>query len=86
MRDLVETDSRRKLLTIEPHPRVPTKVDVKFVTAGRWKADGTTDGKDGYSIWQLGSGQALSTLPFEDLPSLVASLVPDAADDDEEDE
>lgn len=81
---LVETDSRRKLLTIEPHPRVDTRVEVKFVTTGRWKPDGTPDGKDGYSIWQLGSGQALRTLPFDDLPSLVASFVPDDSDDEDE--
>jgi type III restriction enzyme len=82
---LVETDSRRKLLTIEPHPRVSAKVEVKFVTEGRWKSDGTPDSKDGYSIWQLGSGQALRTLPFEDLASLVGSFVPDESDDEDDD-
>lgn len=68
---LVETDSRRKLLAIAPHPKVSTTVEVKFVTPGTWKTDGTPNGKDGYSIWGLGSGQTLKTLPFEDLTSLV---------------
>ena len=73
---LVETDSRRKLLTIEPHKGVPTIVSVKFVTEGKWKTDGTPDSKDGYSIWELGSGQALRTLPHDDLDSLTMSFVP----------
>lgn len=81
---LVETDSRRKLLTIEPHPRVPTDVEVKFVTDGHWKTDGTLDSKDGFSIWELGSGQALRTLPFDDLPSLVSTFMPDDEDEDED--
>ncbi|MHC5795340.1 DEAD/DEAH box helicase [Lacisediminihabitans sp. FW035] len=82
---LVETDSRRKLLSIAPHPKVSTRVEVKFVTSGTWKTDGTPDSKDGYSIWGLGSGQALRTLPFDDLPSLVTSFIPVEIEADEED-
>ena len=74
---LVEADSRRKLLTIQPHKAIPTTVEVKFVTEGKWKTDGTPDSKDGYSIWALGSGQALRTLPHDDLDSLAQTFVPE---------
>lgn len=73
---LIEADARRKLLAIQPHKDVPTTVEVKFVTPGRWKTDGTLDSKDGYSSWALGNGQALQALPFEDLEALVQTLLP----------
>lgn len=73
---LVEGDGRRKLLSIQPHKDVPTKVQVKFVTEGTWKMDGTPDGKDGFSVWELGSGRDLRTLPHEDLESVAKSFVP----------
>lgn len=72
---LVEGDGRRKLLSIHPHKDVPTTVQVKFVTEGTWKADGTPDGKDGFSIWELGSGQTLRALPHEDMESVAKSFV-----------
>lgn len=62
---LVEGDSRRKLLTIRPHKDVSTTVEVRFVTDGTWKADGTLDSRDGYSVWSLGSGQSLRTDGYE---------------------
>lgn len=71
---LVEADARRKLLAIQPHKDVPITVEVKFVTEGTWKVDGTPDGKDGYSLWELGGGHALRTIPYEDLESLVRTL------------
>jgi type III restriction enzyme len=74
---LVEGDARRKLLSIQPHKDMATNLSVKFVTEGTWKADGTPDGKDGYSIWELGSGQALRALPHEDLESVAKSLLVD---------
>jgi len=73
---LVETDVRRKLLTIAPHQKLSTTIDVKFVTEGTWKPDGTPDGKDGFSIWELGSGRALRALPFDDLETLVKTFLP----------
>lgn len=79
---LVETDARRKLLSIQPHKAVPTTIEVKFVTEGTWKTDGTPDGKDGYSVWELGSGQALRALPHEDLESVVNSFRPETEADD----
>jgi len=79
---IVEGDARRKLLSIEPHKDVPTRVQVKFVTEGTWKTDGTPDGKDGFSVWELGSGQALRALPHEDLESVAKSfIVPPATGD-----
>ncbi|TFD17031.1 hypothetical protein E3T26_02770 [Cryobacterium sp. TMT1-21] len=74
---IVEGDARRKLLSIQPHKDVPTTVEVKFVTEGTWKHDGTPDGKDGFSVWELGSGQALRALPHEDLESVAKSFVVD---------
>lgn len=71
---IVEGDARRKLLSIQPHKDVPTNVMVKFVTEGTWKSDRTPDSKDGYSIWELGSGQDLRALPHEDLESLVKTF------------
>lgn len=79
---LVEGDGRRKLLSIQPHKDVPTTVQVKFVTEGTWKADGTPNGKDGFSIWELGSGQALRALPHEDMESVVKTFVPVAESED----
>lgn len=71
---LVESDARRKLLSIQPHKDVSTTVQVKFVTEGTWKTDGTPDGKDGFSVWELGSGQALRAIPYDDLESVVKAL------------
>lgn len=77
---LVEADARRKLLTIQPHKDMSTTVEVKFVTQGTWKPDGTPDGKDGFSIWELGSGQALRALPYEDLEEVVKAFLPPERD------
>ncbi|KKI22707.1 MULTISPECIES: DEAD/DEAH box helicase family protein [unclassified Leucobacter] len=73
---LVESDGRRKLLSIQPHKDVSTTVEVKFVVEGTWRTDGTPDGKDGFSVLELGSGRDLLTLPYEDLESLVKSFLP----------
>jgi hypothetical protein len=74
---IIEPEARRKLLAIQPHRDVSTTIQVKFVTTGTWKTDGTPDSKDGYSVWSLGSGQALQTIPFPDLASVARSFVPD---------
>jgi type III restriction enzyme len=79
---IVEGDARRKLLAIKPHKKVPTTVGVKFVTAGTWKPDGTPDGKDGFSVWELGSGRDLRALPHVDLESLVKTFIPGIDQDD----
>lgn len=79
---LVEGDGRRKLLSIKPHKDVPTTVEVKFVTEGTWKADGTPDSKDGFSVLELGSGRELRLLPHEDMESVAKSFVPLAESDD----
>lgn len=76
---IIEPEARRKLLSIEPHKDVPTRVKVKLVTTGTWRTDGTQDSKDGYSIWGLGSGQSLRALPFEDLDALANSLLPESS-------
>lgn len=76
---IVETDARRKLLSIQPHKDVPTTVQVRFVVEGTWKSDGTPDGKDGFSVWELGSGRELRTIPYEDLESVVKSFVDNPA-------
>ena len=77
---LVEADARRKLLSIQPHKNVPTTVDVKFVVEGRWKSDGTPDSKEGFSVWELGSGRELRTIPHEELESVVKSFIPSQED------
>ncbi|MCF2572864.1 DEAD/DEAH box helicase family protein [Brevibacterium sp. UCMA 11754] len=71
---LVEGDARRKLLSIQPHKDVSTTVEVKFVTEGTFKADGTPDGKEGFSVWALGSDRSLRTQEFEDLASVAKSF------------
>ena len=76
---IVETDARRKLLSIQPHKDVPTTVQVRCVVEGTWKSDGTPDGKDGFSVWELGSGRELRTIPYEDLESVVKSFVDNPA-------
>lgn len=72
---LVETDARRKLLAIEPHKDVKTTVEVKFVTEGSWKVDGTAEGKDGYSVLALGSDRNLKSVHFDDLEDLAKSFL-----------
>lgn len=79
---LAEGDGRRKLLSIQPHKDVPTTVQVKFVTEGTWKTDGTPDGKDGFSIWELGSGQVLRALPHEDMESVAKTFIRVPASED----
>lgn len=81
---LVETDSRRKLLAIRPHPQTPTTVEVKLISKGSWAADGSPSGKDGFSIWGLTSDQKLRTKAFADIDSLVASFVPAKVEADAE--
>ncbi|MGP5684196.1 DEAD/DEAH box helicase family protein [Brachybacterium alimentarium] len=71
---LVEGDARRKLLSIQPHKDVSTTVEVKFVTEGTFKADGTPDGKEGFSVWALGSDRSLHTQEFEDLGAVAKSF------------
>ncbi|MCV7620502.1 DEAD/DEAH box helicase family protein [Micrococcus luteus] len=71
---LVESDARRKLLSIQPHRDVSTTVEVKFVTEGTFKADGTPDGKEGFSVWALGSDRSLRTHEFEDLTTVANSF------------
>ena len=73
---IIEPEARRKLLAIERHKDVETTIEVRLVTTGTWKTDGTPDSKDGYSSWALGSGQALRALPFADLESLAKSFLP----------
>lgn len=73
---IVEGDARRKLLAFKPHKKVPTTVEVKFVSEGKRKPDGTSDGKDGFSIWGLGSGRELRALPHDDLESLLRAFNP----------
>lgn len=74
---LVEGDARRKLLSIQPHKDVSTTVEVKFVTEGTFKADGTPDGKEGFSVWALGSDRSLRTQEFEDLAAVAKSFKAD---------
>ena len=76
---IIEPEARRKLLAIEQHKDVPTRIMVKLVTTGTWKTDGTQDSQDGYSIWALGSGQSLRALPFEDLDALANSFLPSSS-------
>lgn len=71
---LVEGDGRRKLLSIRPHKDVPTTVEVKFVSEGTWKVDGTPDSTDGFSVLELGSGRELRPIPFDDLEDLVKTF------------
>jgi type III restriction enzyme len=52
------------------------------VTAGTWKPDGTPDGNDGFSVWELGSGRDLRALPHDDLESLVKTFIPATDQDD----
>lgn len=73
---IADEEARRKLLAIEPHRDLATQVLVKFVTEGKWKSNGTIDSPEGYSIWELGSGQALRIVHFEDLEALAKSLIP----------
>ncbi|TDP79741.1 type III restriction enzyme [Brachybacterium sp. AG952] len=74
---LVESDARRKLLSIQPHKDVSTTVEVKFVTEGTFKANGTPDGKEGFSVWALGSDRSLRTQEFEDLAAVAKSFKED---------
>ena len=71
---LVEGDARRKLLSIQPHKDVSVTVEVRFVTEGTFKPDGTLDSKEGFSVWTLGSDRSLHTQEFEDLAAVAKSF------------
>ncbi|HGW4085675.1 TPA: hypothetical protein ACNIDP_003528 [Klebsiella michiganensis] len=71
---IVETDARRKLLSIQPHKAVSTTLEVKFLVEGKWKSDGTFESRDGFSVWELGSGRELRTIPYDDINAVVESF------------
>lgn len=73
---LVQSEAGRKLLSITPHPKLGTKVEVKLIAPGKWTQDGTRTGPDGYSIWGLRNDQKLKTSHYDDLDSLVATFKP----------
>ena len=73
---LVQTDAGRKLLSIVPHAKSTTSIEVKLISRGQWNQDGSPSGKDGYSIWGLRNDQKLKTTPCDDLEALVATFKP----------
>lgn len=74
---LIEEDARRKLLEIKNGKRVDIQLRLKLVTGGQWTPDGARETKDGYTMWELGSGRALRTLSFDTLDELLEVALAD---------
>lgn len=72
---LVDSEAGRKLLSIVPNDRSTTKLEVRFISKGKRDSENQPAGSDGYTLWGLTNGQRLRTTHFEDLTSLVRSLV-----------
>lgn len=72
---LIEGDARRKLLAINPHKDVSTRIKVHFVSEGTWKPDATLESKDGYSFWSLKSDRNMHITHYDSLESLVNGTV-----------
>lgn len=72
---LVQSDAGRKLLSVIPDSRTGVKLSVRLISRGKWSADGTPGGKDGFSLWGLRQDQKMQVKHFDDLDTLVQSFV-----------
>jgi type III restriction enzyme len=72
---LIQSEAGRKLLSVIPDARTGVRIGEKLRSPGKWSADGTPGGKEGFSLWGLRQDQKMQVKHFDDLDALVRSLV-----------
>lgn len=73
---LVDSTARRKLLTIRPSGEGP-RLEIWFVSEGKYDADLAQRDRDGYTLWGLGDDGGLRAAHYDELSALLAHLVDD---------
>ena len=76
---LVESTARRKLLTIKSTGE-GRRVDIKFVSPGKYDDELTRHDSDGYTYWGLASDGSLNAVHFDELDALIKHLLDDDID------
>lgn len=74
---LVDQTARRKLLTVAPGGE-GRRLDIQFVSAGKYDDELTRRNGEGYTYWGLGDDGSLRALHFDDLPALLTHLTDDS--------
>jgi type III restriction enzyme len=74
---LIRETASRKLLSIK-YSGVGPRLDVQFVSEGKYRNDLVKVDKDGYTYWGLGSDGTINAITFDDLDALVKRLTDDA--------
>lgn len=74
---LVDSTARRKLLTIKPLTE-GRRLDIQFVSEGKYDDDLTRKNDEGYTHWGLTSDGSLNAVHFSTMDSLIKHLVDDA--------
>lgn len=73
---LIRETASRKLLSIK-HADAGPRLEVQFVSEGRYGNDLVKIDKDGYTYWGLGPDGTINAIPFDDLHALVKRLTDD---------
>jgi type III restriction enzyme len=74
---LIRETASRKLLSIKYAGSGP-RLDVQFVSEGKYGNNLVKLDKDGYTYWGLGSDGTINAVPFDELDSLVKRLTDDS--------
>ncbi|QZT59660.1 DEAD/DEAH box helicase family protein [Mycolicibacterium austroafricanum] len=75
---LVDAAARRKLLTIKPSGE-GKRLDIQFVSEGKYDDELTRRDSEGYTYWGLANDGSLNAVHFDVMDSLIKQLVDDAA-------
>ena len=73
---LVDQTARRKLLTVKTSG-VGRRLDIQFVSEGKYDDELTRRDSEGYTYWGLSDDGALHAIHFDELDALVKHLVDD---------
>ena len=73
---LVDSTARRKLLNIKPG-KEGRRLDIQFVSEGKYDDELTRRDSDGYTYWGLADDGALNAVHFDEMDALIKHLVTD---------
>jgi type III restriction enzyme len=73
---LVDSTARRKLLSIKPSAE-GRRLDIQFVSKGKYDDELTRLDSDGYTYWGLADDGSLNAVQFDELDALIKHLVND---------
>ncbi|MFD3425325.1 DEAD/DEAH box helicase [Nocardia fluminea] len=73
---LVDQTARRKLLSVRPS-NVGRRLDIQFVSEGKYDDDLSHRDSSGYTLWGLADDASLKAIHFDDLANLLKQLVDD---------